>query len=305
MELSLGSVLLLDSRGTNERNEAYIPGSLPFTGGADLKLSHTRQHGSKRIVFYGSWAGDLRPYGAAREAAAAGLTDVRVFPDGLRGWRQAGKPVFSAPAHLAVLLAKGDSFRVIDLRPPSPGNIPLLTSAETVAAASVTRENLFMPERLKQLPLFLYGDEAESLTVSAQLVNWDFHKNGDISILDSSWKEWQGRLSTANFRPGQLPDNEIAYEEFHTLWQKGDAHKILLNVKPQRDRSPSSEVHIPLEELPERLGELPRDKEIVVYCRYGLRSAVAWQILHDNGFRVRFMNRSINISSSGDIYTDE
>ena len=43
-------------------------------------------------------------------------------------------------------------------------------------------------------------------------------------------------------------------------------------------------VIIPLAELRDRLDELPADREIVVYCRTGARSASAAQILADEGF---------------------
>jgi len=41
---------------------------------------------------------------------------------------------------------------------------------------------------------------------------------------------------------------------------------------------------IPLGELPQRLGELPKDQEIVVYCRSGNRSQSGAEILAKNGF---------------------
>ena len=43
-------------------------------------------------------------------------------------------------------------------------------------------------------------------------------------------------------------------------------------------------VLIPLAELPDRLDELPTDREIVVYCRTGARSATAAQMLTQEGF---------------------
>ena len=43
-------------------------------------------------------------------------------------------------------------------------------------------------------------------------------------------------------------------------------------------------VMIPLAELPDRLDELPTDREIVVYCRTGARSDVAARMLAEEGF---------------------
>ena len=44
-------------------------------------------------------------------------------------------------------------------------------------------------------------------------------------------------------------------------------------------------VLVPLGELADRLGEFPEDRDIVVYCRSGIRSARAADILVDAGFR--------------------
>lgn len=43
-------------------------------------------------------------------------------------------------------------------------------------------------------------------------------------------------------------------------------------------------INIPVQELSERLSEVPDDKEIVVYCRSGNRSATASDILTNGGY---------------------
>ncbi|MEX2456857.1 MAG: rhodanese-like domain-containing protein [Balneolaceae bacterium] len=42
---------------------------------------------------------------------------------------------------------------------------------------------------------------------------------------------------------------------------------------------------IPLDQLPDRLGELDKEKEVVVMCRTGGRSAKACELLTENGFK--------------------
>ncbi len=50
---------------------------------------------------------------------------------------------------------------------------------------------------------------------------------------------------------------------------------------------------IPLQELGQRLHELPRDREIVVYCRVGNRSAYACAFLAQQGFNVKNLEGGI------------
>ena len=46
-------------------------------------------------------------------------------------------------------------------------------------------------------------------------------------------------------------------------------------------------LHIPLNQLRSRLGELPRDRDIHVVCRSGQRSYIATRILLQNGFKAK------------------
>jgi NADPH-dependent 2,4-dienoyl-CoA reductase/sulfur reductase-like enzyme/peroxiredoxin family protein/rhodanese-related sulfurtransferase/TusA-related sulfurtransferase len=45
--------------------------------------------------------------------------------------------------------------------------------------------------------------------------------------------------------------------------------------------------HIPIDELRERLNELPKDKEIITFCKVGLRGYLACRILMQHGFKCR------------------
>jgi rhodanese-related sulfurtransferase len=46
-------------------------------------------------------------------------------------------------------------------------------------------------------------------------------------------------------------------------------------------------VHLPLSELRERFGELPRDRELWLYCAAGQRGYYATRFLAQHGFRPR------------------
>ncbi len=46
-------------------------------------------------------------------------------------------------------------------------------------------------------------------------------------------------------------------------------------------------LHIPLDELRQRINELPKNKEILIACQSGLRGHVAWRILTHLGFQAR------------------
>jgi rhodanese-related sulfurtransferase len=46
-------------------------------------------------------------------------------------------------------------------------------------------------------------------------------------------------------------------------------------------------INIPVDELRQRMHELPKDKEIIIYCQVGLRGNVAYRQLVNNGYNAR------------------
>jgi rhodanese-related sulfurtransferase len=82
---------------------------------------------------------------------------------------------------------------------------------------------------------------------------------------------------------GNLP-GEINVSQAYNLYQQG---AFLLDVRTQEEWDAShvpDATLIPLDQLENRLGELPRDQEIVVICRSGNRSQVGRDILRQAGF---------------------
>ncbi len=79
-------------------------------------------------------------------------------------------------------------------------------------------------------------------------------------------------------------DLEISVEEAHEKYSK---NVMLLDVRTKEEwdecHVPNA-VLIPLDELQNRLNEVPQDVEVVVMCRSGARSMTATRMLHAKGF---------------------
>lgn len=62
---------------------------------------------------------------------------------------------------------------------------------------------------------------------------------------------------------------------------------VILDIREGIERElgyiPNS-IHIPLNDLRSRMGELPKNKEIIVYCQVGLRGYIGYRMLSQNGF---------------------
>ncbi|MCA8992330.1 MAG: FAD-dependent oxidoreductase [Planctomycetaceae bacterium] len=65
---------------------------------------------------------------------------------------------------------------------------------------------------------------------------------------------------------------------------------LLLDVRTEKEFSEGhipGATHIPVDELRDRLSELSSDKEIVAYCKVGMRGYIATRILMQHGYKVR------------------
>lgn len=65
---------------------------------------------------------------------------------------------------------------------------------------------------------------------------------------------------------------------------------ILLNVRSDKkfhQRHIENAVHIPVDDIRNRLNEIPKDKNIYIYCQIGLRGYLAQRILLQNNFLVK------------------
>ena len=78
---------------------------------------------------------------------------------------------------------------------------------------------------------------------------------------------------------------DISVDEALRLWQNKEA--IIIDVRTPgeyRDGHIPGVVNIPLDELEKRIGEIPKDKKVVLICRTGSRSAQGTRLLRSKGF---------------------
>jgi rhodanese-related sulfurtransferase len=87
---------------------------------------------------------------------------------------------------------------------------------------------------------------------------------------------------------GQSPASasvDVSVDEALRLWQNKEA--ILIDVRTPgeyREGHIPGVVNIPLNELENRLAEVPKDKKVVIICRTGNRSAQGTKLLRSKGF---------------------
>ena len=81
---------------------------------------------------------------------------------------------------------------------------------------------------------------------------------------------------------------DLAPREVARRLQEAPRQLVLVDVRETFERELAAvepSLHIPMQEVPERLAEIPRDRTVVVYCHTGVRSAMVAAFLEQNGFR--------------------
>lgn len=90
----------------------------------------------------------------------------------------------------------------------------------------------------------------------------------------------------------------IQWNEVDTLINKSE---VFLDVRESLEvemGSIKSSINIPLGDLRKRLTELPKDREIYVYCQVGLRGYIACRILSQHGFKCKNLDGGYKTYSS-------
>lgn len=97
-------------------------------------------------------------------------------------------------------------------------------------------------------------------------------------------------INQAAFVATNLMKGDAKAIHFDQLATLNDDH-IILDVRNPEERQEGcylqGDINIPVDQLRQRLNELPKDKEIVIYCQVGLRGNVAYRQLVNSGFKAR------------------
>ena len=88
-------------------------------------------------------------------------------------------------------------------------------------------------------------------------------------------------------QPAAATAAKITPADYQSQFVSTGAPHLLVDVRTAEEFA-SGHIHgavnIPVEELPQRLSEVPRDEMVVLYCHSGRRSGIASGILSDAGY---------------------
>ena len=103
-------------------------------------------------------------------------------------------------------------------------------------------------------------------------------------------------VNYAGFVASNILRGDVSVCHYEEINNPSD-NQYVIDVRTRKEHAAGSipdSFLIPVDEMRERLVELPKDKEILVYCQVGLRGYLACRILSQNGFTSRNLTGGYN-----------
>lgn len=177
---------------------------------------------------------------------------------------------------------------------------PLSHASYYPGGSPIALKLLFNPQNRRLLGAQAVGNDGvdKRIDVIATAINGEMTVD-DLADLELCYAPPFGSAKDPVNLAGMAAQNILngltSVAQFYDVDEIKKSSAIILDVRtyPEREKGfiPGS-IHIPLDELRNRINELPKNNEILVYCHSGQRSYFATRILQQNGFKVKNLTGS-------------
>lgn len=286
------SLFLVDSRPPTRYDQGHLPGahSIPVPVLKEKKAAVLPKDKNQLLIFYcGGITCPLSPESAVI-AKELGYTNVRVYHDGEPVWSKANLPLYSTTKFI-----KTGNVVLIDVRPSNKAIAGRIKGAYSVPYELLEDKLDDVP---RNAPIVLYGDkEVPEVVADVREEGFNF-----VSLVKGGYKGWvkgggeieKGPIYNTEIKwVRKLGKGEVSVADFRKAASGEDKNAIIVDARTKEEVAElgtfKNTINIPLDEIPSRLNELPRDKKIYVHCSTGARADMAYNELVKHGFDVKFL----------------
>lgn len=301
-----GGVVLIDSRPAKPYANGHIPGAISIPAD-DIKAKGAALLPADKktpLIFYcGGVTCGLSP-ASAKAAKEMGYTDIRVLLKGAPGWKQAGKVLVASDG----FVDQGNII-LVDLRGEAETQSGHISRAVNIPFASLTEAEADIPAKA---PVVLYGKTDEVAKAAKMIAKWGVKA---VAMVDGGLEGYvarhhqlaSGPMATEIEWVRQLGKDEVGAEEFLAAASGKSVSTVILDVRTADESAEGSfakALTIPLDALEARVGELPKEKEILIHCSTGARAEMAQQLLAKQGLKSRFLVADVACDGPGQCSVD-
>jgi rhodanese-related sulfurtransferase len=307
-----GNFMLVDSRPLPRFQQGTIPNSvnIPYPVWDKVAARLPADKSALVVFFCQGVTCQMSPL-SQRKAIGLGYTNTKVYHEGVPEWQAHDyletRPEFVKEAYLD----KDIPAVILDVRTPDNSASGHIRNAVNIPAANVAARAKTFPAANLEAPIVLYdGQGGTDAVAAARALIKAGQKN--VQVVKGGLAGWQAAglpiesgVPTATkvvYVPKPRP-GAVADAEFAKLARNIPADVVILDVRNQDEANAGmikGAVLIPDEALGGRIGELPKDKRILIHCSTGIRAEMAYHKLKEAGFgKVGFLNAEIDIGKDG------
>ena len=293
--LKADNTVIFDARPPMKFKEAHIPGAKLLPAPAfDKFKTRLPADKSKTIVFY-CVGGCLSP-SAAIKTKSLGYKDVVIYTKGFPDWSKTEFGV-TAPGWVKMAIEKNIPHVLIDLRSADQIKAKHIKGAVAMTAGQLSTAKL---PKQKNAPIILYGPGNKA--AAQKIISRGYRA---VRILRQPIEKWNGPTATGAAKteivyvPKPKPGT-ITIADFKKSVAVKD--KFLVDVRNPDEVARGTiagSVNIPVDQLAHRLNELPTDKEVVVFCKTGIRAEMAFTTLKMMKIKGKYLNANIAYDAKG------
>lgn len=298
------NVLIIDSRPMPAYEEAHIPGAKALPAPSFEKFQNVLPADKNTPIIFYCVGGCLSPTNYLR-TKALGYTNVKVYFGGYPDWMQREYGVTTA-RWLKKAIDDKLAYVLVDLRPTEEAKKGFIPTAVSIPFERLNQSKEQFPKQTRA-PIILYGPNKEK--AAEMIISWGYR---NVRILEVDFDGWQklaypvatGDIGTRISYVPKAKPGTILPDEFVRLVKNPPSNLLVIDVRnPDEYKAGGIRAakNIPLDELEQRLSEIPRDRDIILHCETGIRAQMAQSILDKHGIKSRYLEARISISKTGEV----
>lgn len=302
------SGVIIDCRPAGRYNEGHIPGAMNiWFAEFDKHIDKLPKDKNQLIVYYCQGVTCALTPSSARKAEALGYTNVKQFVDGFPEWKKQGFPVASNVNYLKDLLSKDMPHVLIDVRPKADAEKEHIKGAINIPLDELPKAEKLFPKQ-KNAPIIVYCTKDNLSQKAFHIIRkWGYVNTSYLEGGIEAWKKAGGEVVSGQLKTQivYVPKPKlgaIVIEDFKKITGKIPKNVLIIDVRDPEETQMGmikGAKNIPVNELKDRLNEIPKDKEIIVHCATGMRAEMAYNILKEAGYNVKFLDANIQFKKGG------
>ncbi len=219
-------------------------------------------------------------------------------------WNKRNFTILNAQALKEAWLDKELSFVLLDVRSEKEAQQGFIKGAVNIPEKSLDQALKSFPAKDLKPPFVIYDAKGDGTAekVAQKIVAAGYP---GPRVMTGGFAAWQ----TAKYAvDAGKPAVKIAYvpkpkagsisiSDFEGFAKEVPANVLVIDVRNKEELEETGimkgAINIPADEVADRLAEIPKDKDLVMHCSTGARAEMAYNVLKDKGYKVRFLDATI------------